>query len=173
MRVAARRRTGRLTATIRAGSAFRRSRRSRRRTWRSLQVAWTYHMRPAAAAEGSGRFAGSEVTPLVVDGLMYVTTPYRRVLALDPDSGREVWAYEVPGPGQPSLRGVEYWPGTRAIPAANHFRHARRSADRARREQRQARSRLRRRTASSISRRPQSWQTAPVRRAPSAIRATA
>ncbi len=82
-----------------------------------LQVAWTYHMRPAAVAEGSGRFAGSEVTPLVVGGLMYVTTPYRRVLALDPDSGAEVWSYEVPGPGQPSLRGVEYWPGTRAIPA--------------------------------------------------------
>jgi quinoprotein glucose dehydrogenase len=74
-------------------------------------------MRSGAAAEGSGRFAGSEVTPLVVGGLMYVTTPYRRVLALDPDSGAEVWSYEVPGPGQPSLRGVEYWPGTRAISA--------------------------------------------------------
>ncbi len=82
----------------------------------SLRVAWTYHMRPAAAAE-SGRFAGSEVTPLVVDGLMYVTTPYRRVVALDPNTGSEVWTYEVPGHGQPSLRGVEYWPGTSAIPA--------------------------------------------------------
>jgi len=82
----------------------------------SLRVAWTYHMRPAGATEGDGRFASSEVTPLVVDGLMYVTTPYRRVLALDPDSGSERWAYEVPGPGQPSLRGVEYWPGTRSHP---------------------------------------------------------
>lgn len=81
----------------------------------SLRVAWTYHMRPAAAAE-SGRFASSEVTPLVVDGLMYVTTPYRRVVALDPGTGSEVWTYEVPGPGPPSLRGVEYWPGTSAIP---------------------------------------------------------
>lgn len=83
----------------------------------SLRVAWTYHMRPATTTEGGGRFAGSELTPLVVDGLMFVTTPYRRVLALDPDTGSEVWAYEVPGPGQPSLRGVEYWPGTRTIPA--------------------------------------------------------
>lgn len=82
-----------------------------------LRVAWTYHMRPAATTEGGGRFAGSELTPLVVGGLMFVTTPYRRVLALDPDTGSEVWAYEVPGPGQPSLRGVEYWPGTRTIPA--------------------------------------------------------
>jgi quinoprotein glucose dehydrogenase len=83
----------------------------------SLRVAWTYHMRPVATTESGGRFAGSEVTPLVVDGLMYVTTPYRRALALDPDTGSEVWAYEVPGPGLPSLRGVEYWPGTREIPA--------------------------------------------------------
>jgi quinoprotein glucose dehydrogenase len=80
----------------------------------SLRVAWTYHMRPAGTAASGGGFASSELTPLVVDGLMYVTTPYRRVLALDPDTGREIWAYEVPGPGQPSLRGVEYWPGTRA-----------------------------------------------------------
>ena len=82
----------------------------------SLRVAWTYHMRPAGTTEGDGRFVSSELTPLVVDGSMYVTTPYRRVLALDPDSGNEIWAYEVPGPGQPSLRGVEYWPGTRAHP---------------------------------------------------------
>ncbi|HKQ15094.1 MAG TPA: pyrroloquinoline quinone-dependent dehydrogenase [Steroidobacteraceae bacterium] len=82
----------------------------------SLRVAWTYHMRPASTAEESGKFASSEVTPLVVRGLLYVTTPYRRVVALDPDTGSEIWAYEVPGPGQPSLRGVEYWPGTRADP---------------------------------------------------------
>ena len=87
----------------------------------TLRVAWIYHMRPAATTEGGGRFAGSEVTPLVVDGLMYVTTPYRRVLALDPDTGREVWTYAVPGPGQPSLRGVEYWPGARTTSARIFF----------------------------------------------------
>jgi quinoprotein glucose dehydrogenase len=86
-----------------------------------LRVAWTYHMRPADTTEGGGKFASSELTPLVVDGLMFVTTPYRRVLALDPDTGSEIWAYEVPGPGQPSLRGVEYWPGTRADPPRIFF----------------------------------------------------
>jgi quinoprotein glucose dehydrogenase len=73
-------------------------------------------MRPADTTAGGGKFAGSELTPLVVGGLMFVTTPYRRVLALDADTGSEIWAYAVPGPGQPSLRGVEYWPGTRADP---------------------------------------------------------
>ena len=57
------------------------------------------------------RFGGSEATPLVVDGLMYLSTPYRHVVALEPETGKEVWSYEVPGTAQPSLRGVEYWPG--------------------------------------------------------------
>jgi quinoprotein glucose dehydrogenase len=96
-----------------------------------LEPAWTYSMRKAApaaapgreqaaqaAAEGAapagppGRLGGSEVTPLVVNGTMYLSTPYRQVVALDPETGQERWAYDVPGPGQPSLRGVEYWPGT-------------------------------------------------------------
>ncbi|MEN9705427.1 MAG: hypothetical protein RLZZ393_1306 [Pseudomonadota bacterium] len=99
-----------------------------------LKPAWTYHLRPAnaevqavsnaelaqRAADGAAapsrrrtasRFSASQATPLVVDGVMYLSTPYRRVVALEPESGRELWAYEVPGPGQPSLRGVEYWPG--------------------------------------------------------------
>jgi quinoprotein glucose dehydrogenase len=33
------------------------------------------------------------------------------VVALEPETGREVWSYAVATPGQPSLRGVEYWPG--------------------------------------------------------------
>jgi quinoprotein glucose dehydrogenase len=96
-----------------------------------LELAWTYHMRPEAgqaapaAAAGSAedaapsgaarpRYSASQATPLVVDGLMFLSTPYRRVVALDAEDGREVWAYDVAGPGQPSLRGVEYWPGDAA-----------------------------------------------------------
>ena len=103
-----------------------------------LAKAWSYSMRPAAtvgkedplaqpgaAAEGAqrageglgqlprrrSRLGGSEATPLVVDGLMYLPTPYRHVVALEAETGREVWSYEVPGTAQPSLRGVEYWAG--------------------------------------------------------------
>jgi quinoprotein glucose dehydrogenase len=63
-------------------------------------------------ARRPSRFLGSEVTPIVAGGLMYVSTPYSRVVALDPTTGKEVWAYTTPtGSGVPSLRGVEYWPG--------------------------------------------------------------
>ncbi|HEX4271513.1 MAG TPA: PQQ-binding-like beta-propeller repeat protein, partial [Rhizomicrobium sp.] len=43
--------------------------------------------------------------------VMYVSTPYGRVVALDAETGKERWAYDVPGGDQPATRGVSYWPG--------------------------------------------------------------
>jgi quinoprotein glucose dehydrogenase len=100
-----------------------------------LQVAWRYSLRgangaaPAAptedaasaaqrVAEATGpasrrrtRLASSQVTPLMVGDRLFLTTPYGRAVALEAATGREIWSTPVPGPGQPSLRGVEYWPG--------------------------------------------------------------
>ena len=43
---------------------------------------------------------GQEATPLVVDGVMYVSTSWSKVYALDAASGRQLWYYDpkVPGP---------------------------------------------------------------------------
>jgi len=131
----------------------------------TLQVAWVYHMKPAAAAapaapatpeatlppghetppapappapdqpaaapapmqpgaastssnqtRGRRGYASSESTPLVVGGVLYLSTPYARVVALDPASGAEKWAFQLPS-GNPSTRGLEYWPGDAATPA--------------------------------------------------------
>ncbi len=101
-----------------------------------LTPVWSYHMRPVTegetaedpaaavqrAAEGvqpparPGFFFGSQVTPLVVGGRMFVTTPYGRATALDPQTGAELWSTVIPGPGVPSMRGVEYWPGDETLP---------------------------------------------------------
>ena len=96
-----------------------------------LEKAWVYHMKPAGAAapaagrgaeseegqarEGSQGLAGGETTPLVVNGRMYISTPYGRVVALDPTNGKEVWAFKLPS-GNPSTRGVEYFPGDSQTP---------------------------------------------------------
>jgi len=109
-----------------------------------LKVAWVYHMRPegfeptgrrggGGYSEGGGAPAGempegargrgrggsgfypSEVTPLVANGVMYLSTPYSRVAAVDPTSGKEIWSYHLPSSG-PSTRGVEYWPGDTRTP---------------------------------------------------------
>jgi quinoprotein glucose dehydrogenase len=47
---------------------------------------------------------------------MYITTPYGRVTALDPTTGKEIWNYKLPS-GEPATRGVEYFPGDKQTPA--------------------------------------------------------
>lgn len=74
-----------------------------------LRVAWTYHMNPLPGTPGPVR--GNETTPLVVDGRMYVGTPYGRLVALDATTGKQIWAYQLPQGDQPALRGVSYWSG--------------------------------------------------------------
>lgn len=92
-----------------------------------LTVAWTWHMRPATTPAPAGtanrrtRFSASQATPLMIDGRLYVTTPYGSVAALDPVSGSQIWSTAIPGPGQPSLRGVTYWPGDAATPPRIFF----------------------------------------------------
>jgi quinoprotein glucose dehydrogenase len=74
-----------------------------------LAVAWTYHMNPTPGA--GGRIATSTTTPLVVKNVLYLGTPYGRVVALDGTSGKQLWAYQLPGSDQPPFRGLGYWPG--------------------------------------------------------------
>src|ERR1700681_2373275 len=52
-----------------------------------LQAAWSYDAHDA--------FKDSEMqsNPIVVDGLLYVTTPKMRVVALDAADGHEVWNF--------------------------------------------------------------------------------
>ncbi len=61
------------------------------------------------------RFRPSEETPLVIHGMMYITTPYSRVAAIDPVNGKELWCYTLPS-GNPATRGLEYWPGNGDTP---------------------------------------------------------
>jgi len=84
----------------------------------NLTPAWTYRMRASDARPG--RFLSSQATPLVIDGTMYLTTPYRNAIALDATTGKEIWVYEGSGTGA-ARRGVEYWPGDRNTPPRIFF----------------------------------------------------
>ncbi len=55
-----------------------------------------------------------EITPIVVNGVMYLPAG-DRVVALEPETGKEIWSYEVQG-GLASFRGVAYWPGDKDNP---------------------------------------------------------
>jgi quinoprotein glucose dehydrogenase len=56
-----------------------------------LQVAWTYDSRDA--------FKGSEMqsNPIVVDGVLYATTPTLKVVAVDASDGHEIWKFDPSG----------------------------------------------------------------------------
>src|SRR5205807_5371121 len=78
---------------------------------------------PAAAPGRGGRGGGGRnwsVTPLVINGVMYLTTAYNRVVALDPETAKEIWAYDVKD-GAPAVRGLEFWAGDKDAPATVFF----------------------------------------------------
>ena len=52
-----------------------------------LKVAWMYQT-------GISRLGSFETSPVVVDGVMYVTTPYNVAMAVDARTGKELWRYE-------------------------------------------------------------------------------
>ncbi|MDH3637096.1 MAG: PQQ-binding-like beta-propeller repeat protein [Gammaproteobacteria bacterium] len=54
-----------------------------------LQLAWRF---------ATGKTGSFQATPIVTRGVMYVTTPFNHVLALDAATGRQRWRYEHPLP---------------------------------------------------------------------------
>ncbi|MGB1476841.1 MAG: PQQ-dependent dehydrogenase, methanol/ethanol family, partial [Marinobacter salsuginis] len=62
----------------------------------NLGLAWSYNL-------GSER--GVEATPLVVDGVMYVTASWSIVHALDAKTGKKLWTYDPEVPGEAGSRG--------------------------------------------------------------------
>src|SRR5262249_29226089 len=59
----------------------------------TLRVAWTYR---TGEAGGVAPYAHTafEATPIMVDGTLFLSTPYDRVIALDPETGAERWSYD-------------------------------------------------------------------------------
>lgn len=78
-----------------------------------LEVAWVYH------TEELGRRVQKtiECTPLIVGGVMYISTGHLRVVALNAATGDEIWQFDPLADGPPTTplasggvnRGVAYW----------------------------------------------------------------
>ena len=66
------------------------------------------------AAARRPRARRSSSIPLVVGGVMYLSTAYNRVLALEPETGKKIWEYE--SRHTPGMRGIAYWPGDGQLP---------------------------------------------------------
>jgi quinoprotein glucose dehydrogenase len=59
-----------------------------------LQIAWTHRTGEAGAKEPAAAKAAFEATPLFINGIVYLSTPFNRVIALDAETGTERWRYD-------------------------------------------------------------------------------
>jgi quinoprotein glucose dehydrogenase len=78
-----------------------------------LKVAWTFRTGDIYVPK-RGRPPAFEATPLFVDGSLYLATPLGRVIALDPTTGTQRWAFDShidkdAGYGDFATRGLATW----------------------------------------------------------------
>jgi glucose dehydrogenase len=67
---------------------------------------------PPAPAPRRFRLARmSESEPVVVNDILYMSTGYGHVVALNAESGETIW--DIASPRTPAMRGVSYWAGTK------------------------------------------------------------
>lgn len=80
-----------------------------------LKPAWTFHTGDMYDPNGKGgRKSAFESTPLFIDGALYVTTALGRILALNPETGQQLWAFDThanykAGFGDLANRGASAW----------------------------------------------------------------
>ncbi|RYY56286.1 MAG: c-type cytochrome, partial [Chitinophagaceae bacterium] len=72
-----------------------------------LQVAWTFH----TGDIDTGKRSEIQCNPVVVDGIMYITSPNLQLLAIDAATGVKKWAFNPLKAGEATHvnRGVVYW----------------------------------------------------------------
>jgi len=74
-----------------------------------LKVAWEYHTGENTPGE---RAFEIQCQPIVIDGVMYATTPKLKVFAIRADTGEELWSFDPFDDAEPQYhanRGVVYW----------------------------------------------------------------
>lgn len=76
-----------------------------RQNVKSLKPAWVYH-----SGDGKGNI---QCNPIIVDGVMYAPTVGNSVVAVNAETGEEIW--RVKTVGRPAHRGITYYPGNGSV----------------------------------------------------------
>ena len=80
-----------------------------------LQKAWEVHTGDVSTGDGKVPVSDWSATPIFVNDTVYVATPFYRIFALAPDTGKVKWTFDphatLKAPTQPDMktRGVAYW----------------------------------------------------------------
>ncbi|HEY1075298.1 MAG TPA: pyrroloquinoline quinone-dependent dehydrogenase [Fontimonas sp.] len=77
----------------------------------NLELAWEYHTGEAPPKDSQGKMIAFEDQPSLIDGNLVICTTSRRVIALDPATGKERWTFDPKDPvvGMQKCRGVSHW----------------------------------------------------------------
>jgi quinoprotein glucose dehydrogenase len=86
-----------------------------------LKVAWSYRTGALDQVGDDKRNAAFEATPILVDGKLYLSTPFDHVIALEPETGKKIWEYDPKldtshGFSEVTSRGVSAWKDSAAKP---------------------------------------------------------
>ncbi|MBV9301848.1 MAG: pyrroloquinoline quinone-dependent dehydrogenase [Acidobacteriaceae bacterium] len=89
-----------------------------------LKKVWEYHTGALQPETHLNHKAAFECTPILVNGVLYLSTPFNQIIALDPATGAEKWKYDphIDRDGDYSevaSRGVAAWTDTRAQPGGS------------------------------------------------------
>ena len=84
---------------------------------RQLEIAWRWNTGEEPNEERGTAPGEFEATPIMIGDVLYLSTPYNRVVALDASSGKQLWSYDPHAyeAGQPPIsvgfvhRGVAVW----------------------------------------------------------------
>jgi quinoprotein glucose dehydrogenase len=80
-----------------------------------LTKVWEFHTGDVSDGKGDTPATVWSATPIFANDTLYIGTPFDRLIALDPGTGKEKWHYDTKSPRkaltQPVLknRGVSYW----------------------------------------------------------------
>src|SRR6185503_12645415 len=84
-----------------------------------LGLAWYYDLDTAHRVQ--------ESTPLVIDGVMYVTSAWSKLFALDAKTGKELWRFDPKVPGEAAVKacsdaatGKQLWE-VMTVPAGQNY----------------------------------------------------
>lgn len=95
-----------------------------------LKVAWQMHTGDVSDGSGSRPSSDWSATPLFVNSTLYIGTPFFRIFALEPDTGKVKGIYDTHAllkaltQPDPKTRGVAYWQAQIPWPVS----HARKSS---------------------------------------------
>ena len=82
-----------------------------------LKPAWQYGVDPGVLDPANRLFTGTEAVPVMAGGVLYTPTLHHTIVALEPETGKEIWKYDLGRSVAAPLRGVTYWAGDKDNPA--------------------------------------------------------